>query len=474
MNGLKKIKKAPSPEAILQNKTVEYAILVLLLVLFAAFVVIAVLVVDFERPASAVNAFLSFITIVFSILIYSFCISGYTWDVRQKCIFEETVVLFFFANLLLFLTNLSEVRPEKRELTMTLYTLLYLSSAIYWLPFWFFQRGKDKDSLREKLRTAIYFVFFGCYTAVTIVNHFTGFCFYIDMDGSFVIRSSWLFRMTYLWFALYFVMALTSQNDLRTKIAMASYSLMPIVGWLLFIPFGNSAFYNAIFTNLAMFFYLVSIYLLFFNIYIENGRLFLQREKELVESRANAMVLKIRPHFIANTMSSIVALCDPGAPEAGKLAAKFARYLRDNYVDITDEPMVPFSKELEHIRNYLEVEQIRFAGLKVEYDIEAEDFYLPTLTVQPLVENAVRHGVSKRPDASGTVTLRSFEDKKQYVIRISDDGVGFDSLKPSDGQHIGITNAEARLDILCSGTLEISSLPGKGTVCEIRIPKSAR
>ena len=104
----------------------------------------------------------------------------------------------------------------------------------------------------------------------------------------------------------------------------------------------------------------------------------LQRSKELTQSRANAMMLKISPHFIANTMSSIVALCDSDASKAGNLAAKFAKYLRDNYVDMTEESMITFGKEIEHIKNYLAIEQIRFENLYIEYDIQVDNFMLPT------------------------------------------------------------------------------------------------
>ena len=107
----------------------------------------------------------------------------------------------------------------------------------------------------------------------------------------------------------------------------------------------------------------------------------------------------------------------------------------------------------------------------VEYDIQADTFLLPTLTVQPLVENAVRHGISKLPDATGTVRIASSEEKDCYLIRISDDGVGFDNTAVKTGKHIGIANARTRLEILCNGTLSVAGQPGRGTVCEIKIPK---
>ena len=142
---------------------------------------------------------------------------------------------------------------------------------------------------------------------------------------------------------------------------------------------------------------------------------------------------------------------------------------------MNESPMIPFSKELEHIKNYLAVEQVRFPNVKVEYDIREEQFLLPTLTVQPLVENAVRHGISKRQDASGRVLIRTFDTETDHVIRIEDDGIGIcASAEADEKKHVGISNARKRLAMLCAGTLSITSQPQQGTVCEIHIPKGEK
>ena len=392
-------------------------------------------------------------------------------DLRQKRIFEGMIILLFLTNIPLLFTGVNDGEKQVQKLTMALYTLLYIFSSLYWVSFWFFQKGKYEHRFGEKVCQLIHFVFFSCYVLAALVNQFTGFCFSIEADGTFAVHSSFLFSLTILWFVIYLIIALLTQCDIKTKLTLASYSFFPLLSWLLLIPFHRSALYLSIFSNLGIFFYLVPLYLLFFNVYLESGRLFLQREKELEESRANAMMLKISPHFIANTMSSIVALCDPGAPKAGLLASHFARYLRDNYADLTDSPLIPFSTELDHIRNYLAMEQIRFAGLHAEYNIQTDHFLLPTLTVQPLVENAVRHGICKRPDSSGTVKICSFETEQAYVITIADDGIGFSAAENDGKRHIGIANATARLRLLCDGTLDVRNQAEQGTICEIKIPK---
>lgn len=454
-----------------QKKSGSYAVLAAMLVLLVIASAAATRITDLSVASAAVNLLLSVVTASLTALLYFFCINSFAWDRREQRLFEILVTVFFLTNLPMLLTCGIEGKPQMHRITMLLYTFLYLLSAIYWLAFLLFQKGKYSHRIGEKICGIIYLVFWGIYLLLVVVNHFTGFCFTVDAEGAFVSNSPLLFILTVLWFFIYFVLAMTAQCDRKTKLTLASYSLFPLLGWVLIPVFPDTAFYLDIFSSLGIFLYLIPLYLLFFNVYLESGRLFLQRERELEESRANAMMLKISPHFIANTMGSIVALCYPGAPEAGALASKFARYLRDNYTDLVEDAMIPFSKELEHIRNYLAVEEVRFSGLRVEYDIQADAFLLPTLTVQPLVENAVRHGISKQPDASGTVRITSAEEKDCYFIRIVDDGAGFDMTAVKTGKHIGISNARARLRMLCSGTLTVTSQPGQGTVCEIRIPK---
>ena len=456
-----------------QKKAGSYAVLALMLALLVAASAVAVRLTDLSDAVAAVNLLLSVVTASLTVLLYFFCINSFAWDRREQRLFQILVTVFFLSNLPVLLAGGIEGRPQMRRLTMLLYTFLYVFSALYWLAFWLFQKGKYSHRFGEKICGLIHLVFWGIYMLLVVVNHFTGFCFTVNADGSFVVRSYLIYGLTVLWFILYFVIAMTTQCDIKTKLTLASYSLFPLLNWLLIPLVPDLRFYLDIFSNLGLFFYLIPLYLLFFNVYLESGRLFLQRERELEESRANAMMLKISPHFIANTMSSIVALCYADAPKAGELASSFAVYLRDNYADMSENAMIPFSKELEHIRNYLAVEVIRFPGLRVEYDIREKAFLIPTLTVQPLVENAVRHGISKRPDASGTVKIASLADENCYIIRISDDGVGFDTAEHKDGKHIGIANAKARLHMLCGGTLTITSQRGEGTLCEIRIPKEA-
>ena len=198
-----------------------------------------------------------------------------------------------------------------------------------------------------------------------------------------------------------------------------------------------------------------------------------QKELALSESNNSLVLSQIQPHFLYNALTSIYRLCDV-KPEAAKEAvSNFSKYLRGNLDSIKQTKMISFADELKHLQAYLSLEKIRYDDyLDIKYDIKTTEFFIPPLTVQPLVENAVNHGISDLP-GGGLVTISTEEKRDYYEIRVSDNGVGFDpETVPEDGRsHLGIMNVRSRLNIMCHGTLDIKSAPGDGTVAIIQIPK---
>ena len=187
------------------------------------------------------------------------------------------------------------------------------------------------------------------------------------------------------------------------------------------------------------------------------------------EQRIQIMISQIQPHFLYNTLSTIQALCAEDPAQAIRVTKRFGTYLRQNIESLGQSKLIPFSRELEHTRIYAEIEMERFPGIHVRYDIEDDDFMVPALTLQPLVENAIRHGVRIREDGRVSVSARRFRDGHEIVIR--DNGRGFDpAAAPGKGTHIGIQNVRERLAQLCRGTLAIDSVIGEGTTVTIRIP----
>ena len=201
-----------------------------------------------------------------------------------------------------------------------------------------------------------------------------------------------------------------------------------------------------------------------------------QMQKELYEAKVSLMVSQIQPHFLYNSLTSIAMMCTKDPKTARTATINFADYLRGNMNSLKQKAPVPFPQELEHLKKYLMLEQMRFGDmLRIEYDIRATDFVIPLLSVQPLVENAVKHGVGMKEDG-GTVTIATREEDDCFKVIITDDGVGFDTSLPveDDGRsHVGMENVRQRLKELCNADVIIESEIGKGTVATIRIPKAA-
>ena len=198
-------------------------------------------------------------------------------------------------------------------------------------------------------------------------------------------------------------------------------------------------------------------------------------KRELQENRISIMLSQMKPHFIFNTLNTIYHLCDIDPAKAKSTISSFSTYLRNNINNLGQSEMVYFEKEMSFVNAYLDIEKVRFDDeLLISYDIAVSNFKLPVLTVQPIVENAVKHGTSKKEGISNLyITTR--ETHAFYEIEIRDTGVGFDASipRPDDGhKHIGISNVRQRLETLCGGTLTIDSTPGVGTTSIIRIPKT--
>ena len=192
---------------------------------------------------------------------------------------------------------------------------------------------------------------------------------------------------------------------------------------------------------------------------------------QLQESRIAVMISQIQPHFIYNTLGTIQHLCKENPEQAAMLVQNFSVYLRGNFSELDNTAPILFSKELEHVHCYTEIELVRFPDMTVHYDIQAGEFLLPALTVQPLVENAIKHGLMGLEEG-GTITITAYETESHYCVKVVDDGVGFDVTTPQDPRkHVGIRNARERLQLMCGGSLSVESQPGKGTTAWIQIPK---
>ena len=208
-------------------------------------------------------------------------------------------------------------------------------------------------------------------------------------------------------------------------------------------------------------------------IMIDSEKKLVETEKHLGLTQAAQLAVQMQPHFIFNTLSAIESLCQTDPQAAAESVENLAGYLRGNVDALTSEGLIPFDTEMRHIRQYIALEQADPSRqFSFDYELNVRDFLLPALTVQPIVENAVKHGALTRRDGLGRVMLTTDLIGRMIRITVTDNGTGNDDLTEAQKEKkgIGIESTEKRLETLCNGCLRILS-DGHGTRAVILIPK---
>lgn len=217
-------------------------------------------------------------------------------------------------------------------------------------------------------------------------------------------------------------------------------------------------------------FLVVRMIVLAFKSSIENKKL-----QNIVNfNEISVKISQIQPHFLYNTLNSIYYLCEKNPKQAQNAIKNFSEYLHGNLEFLSKSEFVKIKDELSFVGKYLELEIMRYGDdkIKVVEEIENEDFKIPALIIQPLVENSIKHGLSKK-SSGGTISIRTVETESDYTIFVADDGVGFDVKNYNkDGKiHIGLDNVKTRIENLCDGEFVVESNIGEGTKIKIVIPK---
>ena len=207
---------------------------------------------------------------------------------------------------------------------------------------------------------------------------------------------------------------------------------------------------------------------------IEQAEEYRQQEIKNEQLKIDILLGQIQPHFLFNVLYVIQEICHIDPERASDAISQFSKYLRHNMDSLSVNSPIPFTDELEHTNHYISLQQLRFGeALTVKYELECTEFYMPTLTLQPIVENAVRYGVRKTSTGEGTVIIQTSEHPDHYEVKVIDSGPGFDpNESKEDGiSHTGLNNVRERLQRICGGELEIWSELGKGTTVTMIIPK---
>lgn len=304
---------------------------------------------------------------------------------------------------------------------------------------------------------------------LVILSQYTHLYYNIDANNLYYRRPGYFLSVLLPLFVTILDVTLLVQYrkrlSVRTFAAMLSYIVLPILAMI-----GLLFYYGISLTNIAI---SISMILLFAEAVMEQNENLAQKEKQLWESQIALTISQIQPHFLYNTLSTIAELCRKDPEMAEEVTNRFAGYLRMNLEHMGDRTPVSFQKELAHVRTYLWIEKIRFQdAIRVVYDIRTENFRLPALSVQPLVENAVKHGMMGSEKVC-TITIMASQTKTGYQVVIRDDGCGFDvtqRIKNDGRDHVGIDSVRSRLEMMVNGTLTITSEIGKGTKVVIDIP----
>lgn len=201
-------------------------------------------------------------------------------------------------------------------------------------------------------------------------------------------------------------------------------------------------------------------------------------EIERIKERERQRLLRqLDPHFIFNTLGAIRIATRTNADLAYNMIYDFSKYLRIVLHTLVHRENILFKEEMAAVMAYVNLEKIRFGdNIVIHLDIQAKDFMLPPLSVQPLVDNAIRHGLQKGA-RKGAVTLRSCQTASEYIVQVEDDGTGFEtaqyrSLPADDGPGAGgLQRVRYLMENMADGSMDIRSFPGTGTIVTLHIPK---
>ncbi|MBQ9250121.1 MAG: histidine kinase [Oscillospiraceae bacterium] len=370
-----------------------------------------------------------------------------------SCILAYMLVIERAGAIYLFLSRMANfLQSLFSSLMMPLLTLYILHSC-----------GESlKKNVLFRIAMALWLVYFG----LLLTTLFTGWIFYID-NSNVYHRGPWyplLLSPPALLVALnlFVLCRRRKQFSSREQKAIFSFLLLPELGILL-----QMRFYGL---PLIAFGASLGAVVMFLYIRAEQTDSYVRQQEENARQKASILALQMRPHFIYNTLMSIYYLCRQDAEKAQQVILDFSSYLRKNFTAIGKEDTIPFAEELEHTRAYLAVEQVRFEGLLfVEFDTPHTAFRIPPLTLQPIVENAVKHGID--PDLDPLhILVYTRETASGSLVVVEDTGSGF--VSADDGEpHIALANIRSRLEMMCRGTLTITPREGGGTIVTVTVPE---
>ncbi|MBR5636263.1 MAG: histidine kinase [Pseudobutyrivibrio sp.] len=303
-----------------------------------------------------------------------------------------------------------------------------------------------------------------------ITSALHGFAFKVNNDGTYEQGQLYFFVVLigciiaiYIFFRI-LVNHLTQTLDSNICVSLYLVIIVPIAMLFPALYFEClSLFYGAV---------TVSYLIMFIAIHVSTEQHVVEQQIDDTIMQTDLIISELQPHFMFNSLTNIKYLIKKNPELAVEAIDKFTKYLRRNLDTVEDSNLIPFSEELEHTKTYLWLEQLRFIDLKVEYSIDVDEFYVPPLSLQPIVENAVKHGVTKKL-GGGTVKIMVREEKDCFKIIVKDDGLGFkaDDLHDDEHDNVGLKDIRKRLYDMNKSKVSIASTEGVGTTVTYWIMK---
>lgn len=403
--------------------------------------------------------------LVFSALVTLFLLIGAITDMNRKSRFMSSFIILLISNILMqlgeagiwfFSGELENIVLLNISAMMSMVFSYVLISAYAHCLTEFVCERKKVSFVPNYIILAICSI----YILLSVISLFNGMFFSFDENGCFVNGPMYglvrAFDLIVIIIGIFWVMCYRKILTLREISFLISFNVLPLLSMTL------QRFWEPTPQYMAVTLSLIVIYVLF------HGEI----TRQLADSRISIMLSQIQPHFMHNMLTTIMYMCRTEPEEAEKTVGQFADYLRANMDSLTLKQCIQFETELKHVKTYWSLEEKRFGDkIRAVYDIQENSFMLPSLTIQPIVENAVKHGMRKGKQL--TVTIRTYSDVNNYYVEINDDGRGFDvNAFENDGKsHIGIKNVQQRLKMMCGGELMVNSVPDQGTDAVIKIPK---
>ena len=354
--------------------------------------------------------------------------------------------------------------PSKVEATKIIYIFegLLMSTPVFMPTFFLLhQCGENvKNSLLLKFVAAL----MGVYVIIAFVSPFTRIFYYVTPENDFVRGP--FYAICLIPVLLIMILNVAAVIRRKDKLSKSHYTAL-----LIYLPPMTVAMIVHMFISIEIFivFGMALLAMIMFGLIIsDNIEQYARQQREIAHQRASVMVLQMRPHFIYNTLMSIYSLCNQDPQKARQVTLDFTNYLRKNFSAVASENTVAFLTELEHTRAYLAVEKAQYEDmLVVEYDTPFIQFRVPPLTLQPIVENAVKHGMDLDADALH-ISIKTRKTDNGVTITVKDSGKGF-TKKENNEPHIALNNIRERLEIMCGGTLSCESTDN-GTTVTLFVP----